>query len=327
MTFNSAWKIRFTPLYIRLTRLRLRQSSLLVALVSGTVGLLFGVLVSRTLTAPLEKLATAAQAISERKLQHRVAVKGSKEIVAVATAFNNMAATLEAAETVRRNMLADIAHELRTPLSVLQGNLQALLDGVYRFEPSEVAHLYHQTELLSRLVNDLHELSLAEAHQLPLNLVSTDVSELLNNVRNIFIPAADAAGVSLQVSAAPDLPRVLLDPIRFTQILDNLISNALRHTPKDGVITVHADVEKDMFRIVVKDSGEGITAAHLPYVFDRFYRTNRGRSRANGGAGLGLAIVRAIVEMHHGFVEVRSEGVAGKGSTFSVYLPVTHQAS
>jgi two-component system sensor histidine kinase BaeS len=120
---------------------------------------------------------------------------------------------------------------------------------------------------------------------------------------------------------------VLLDPMRFTEILDNLISNALRHTPKDGVVTVHADVVKDKLRIVVSDSGEGIAAAHLPYVFDRFYRTNRGRSRATGGTGLGLAIVRAIVEMHDGFVEVRSEGIAGKGSTFSVYLPVTHPVS
>jgi two-component system OmpR family sensor kinase len=301
---------------------RLRDAALLIALVGGTIGLVFGVLVSRTLTAPLRKLADAAQAIAERKLQHRVEVRGSTEIRAVATAFNNMAATLEAGETQRRNLLADVAHELRTPLSVLQGNLQALLDGVYPFEASEVAYLFHQTELLSRLVNDLRELSLAEAHQLPLYMVPTDVKQLLSNIHTIFIPAADEAEVTLQMFVSPDLPTVMLDPQRFTQILDNLIGNGLRHTPKGGTLTIEASMVNDQLQVVVKDSGEGIAGEHLPHVFDRFYRTNRGRSRATGGAGLGLAIVRAITEMHGGSVKVESEGIPGKGSTFTVSLPI-----
>jgi two-component system, OmpR family, sensor kinase len=301
---------------------RLRDASLLIALVGGTIGLLFGVLVSRTLTAPLSELAAAAQAIGERKLEYRVGVKGTTEIVAVAAAFNNMATALETGEAARRNLLADVAHELRTPLSVLRGNLQALLDGIYPFEASEVARLYHQTEMLNHLVNDLRELSLAEAHQLPLNFAVTNVQQLLLQIHTIFTPAADEAGIVFQLNVETNLPTVKLDAQRFTQILDNLISNALRHTPSGGTVAITASIVDDLLRVVVADSGEGIAAEHLPHVFDRFYRTNWGRSRASGGAGLGLAIVRAIVELHGGSVKAESEGIPGKGSSFIVCLPL-----
>jgi signal transduction histidine kinase len=304
---------------------RIRDFLVLVAAVGGVVGILFGVLVSRSLTAPLEKLAVAAQAIGNRALHHRVEARGSAEIVEVASAFNNMAAELETAETLRRNLVADVAHELRTPLSVLQGNLMAILDGVYPLDTSEVARLYTHTQLLSRLVNDLHELSQAESRQLHLNRQDTSIQQLLKNILEAFIPTADAAEVKLDFIIPSDLPTVCLDPMRFTQIIDNLLSNALRYTPAGGTITLNVEAVDNYMQLSVKDTGEGIATEHLPHVFDRFYRTNKGRSRSTGGVGLGLTIVRAIVEMHGGTVSVSSEGVPGKGTTFVVKLPLRSQ--
>ncbi len=301
---------------------RLRDLLVLVAVVGGIVGALFGMLVSRTLTAPLERLASAAQAIGARDLHYRVPVTGSQEIVAVSRAFNEMAAALEQGETLRRNLVADVAHELRTPVSVLQGNLLAILDNVYPLDTAEIARLYSQTHLLSRLVNDLHELSQAEARQLHLNLQSTDIAPLLNSVVAAFNSTAEAESVRLELVAAPDLPPVLVDPLRLTQVLDNLLGNAVRHTPAGGVITLRAEASNTHLCLTVTDTGEGIAPEHLPHVFDRFYRTNRGRSRATGGTGLGLAIVRAIVEMHGGQVSVSSQGVPGHGAAFAVLLPL-----
>jgi signal transduction histidine kinase len=300
---------------------RLHDLLLLVAVVGGIVGVLFGMLVSRTLSAPLERLAAAAQAIGARDLHYRVPITGSQEIVAVSRAFNNMAAALEQGETLRRNLLADVAHELRTPVSVLQGNLLAILDNVYPLDAAEIARLYSQTHLLSRLVNDLHELSQAEARQLHLNLQATDIAHLLNNVVAAFNPTAEAESVRMELVAA-ELPMVLVDPLRLTQVLDNLLGNAVRHTPAGGVITLRAEASDTHLCLTVTDTGEGIAPEHLPHVFDRFYRTNRGRSRATGGTGLGLAIVRAIVEMHGGQVSVSSEGVPGHGAAFAVQLPL-----
>ncbi|MEP7284679.1 MAG: ATP-binding protein [Chloroflexota bacterium] len=301
---------------------RIRDFLLLVALVGGVVGIIFGVLVSRTLTAPLEQLAKAARAIGTYKLYQRVTVRGSNEITDVAHAFNDMAEALEQAEILRRNLVADVAHELRTPLTVLQGNLLAILDHVYPLEIDEIARLYSQTHVLSRLVNDLHELSLAEARQLHLNVQSTDVTQFLTNIMAAFGPTAETAEVKLDLAIAANLPPVQLDPLRMTQVLDNLLGNALRHTPVGGTITLCADVQNDVLQLSVKDTGEGVSAEHLPHIFDRFYRTNQGRSRATGGAGLGLAIVRAVVEMHDGKVTAYSDGVRDHGTTFTVQLPL-----
>jgi two-component system OmpR family sensor kinase len=301
---------------------RLREFLVLVGVVGGVVGIIFGVHMSRRIAAPLERLAAAAQAIGRRDLRQRVDLKGSREIVAVATAFNDMAAALEKAESLRRNLVADVAHELRTPLSVLQGNLLAILDGVYPLNAAEIAGLYNQTDVLNRLVNDLHDLSLADARQLPLKMQETDVAQLLNNVVTAFAPTAEAASVQLELDIAPELPCVLLDPLRLTQVLDNLLGNALRHTPAGGMVSLRANVAEDHLQLMVKDTGEGISEEHLPHVFDRFYRTNRGRSRATGGAGLGLAIVRAIVETHGGQVIVGSDGIPGHGTTFTARFPL-----
>jgi signal transduction histidine kinase len=269
----------------------------------------------------LSRLAAAAHEIGGRNFRTRVEPKGSDEMVEVAQAFNSMAARLEEAETLRRHLVADVAHELRTPLSVLQGNLRAILDDVYPLEKEEITRLYTQTRLLSRLVSDLHELAQAEAGQLVLNHLPVDLVQLVRETVEIFEPLAEEEGVALRVAIDDTVPQVPADSARLTQVLHNLLANALRHTPADGRITVSLAYTNDQVQLAVADSGEGIPAEHLPHVFDRFYRTDRARARDTGGVGLGLAIVRAIVVAHSGQVSATSRG-SGQGSTFTVCLPV-----
>lgn len=300
---------------------RLFNGLVLTAVISGVVGISAGVWVSRTMAAPLDHLAEAAQAIGAKDLSRRVEVRGSEEVVAVAHAFNEMAAALQSAEAVRRNLIADVAHELRTPLTVLQGNLQAILDDVYPLDKEEVARLYDQTRLLIRLVNDLHELAQAETAQLPLQTHPVDVRSLVQNVIATFTPLAEEAIIRLQVELPTAAPTIQADEARLTQALHNLLSNALRHTPAGGSILISLAVEAQQLRLSVRDSGSGIAAKHLPHVFDRFYRTDKGRSRDVGGAGLGLAIVKAIIEAHGGRVQAMSRG-RGYGSAFVLTLPM-----
>lgn len=289
--------------------------------VIGLVGIGAGVWISRNLTAPLRELEDAAHAIGQRDLGRRIHVEGSSEMRAVAHAFNQMASDLERGEELRRNLMADVAHELRTPLSVLQGNLRAILDDVYPLEKREVARLYDQTRHLSRLVNDLHDLARAEAHELPLDRRHLDAVELVHTATDLFAPLAEAEGVELQVLLPRRRLQVTADAARLTQALQNLLANALRHTPPGGTITVRVEQVDDTVHIIVEDTGAGIAPEHLPYIFERFYRTDRARSRDKGGSGLGLAIVRAIVEAHHGTVVAASNGGAG-GSIFTVCLPL-----
>jgi len=292
------------------------------AIAGGTVAIVAGILMSRNLTAPLNELAEAARAIGARNLSRRVRVSGSDEMVELGQAFNEMAAQLEQAETLRRNLVADVAHELRTPLSVLQGNLRAILDDVYPLEKAEIANLYDQTRLLNRLVNDLHELTQAESGQLPMDLRPTNLVDLVNTTVNTFAPVAEAKGVIVSAQVPDDLPVVPADSARLTQVLHNLLNNALRHTPKGGTISIQASYDDANVRLAMQDTGEGIPPEHLPHVFDRFYRADPARSRVLGGAGLGLAIARAIVEAHGGDITAASEGVPGRGSTFTVLLPL-----
>jgi signal transduction histidine kinase len=294
---------------------------LAVAALAGLGGITFGSLMSRSLTAPLNSLVKGARAIGTRNFSQRVEEKGSDEIIAVARAFNEMAADLERGEQLRRNLLADVAHELRTPLSVLQGNLRAILDEVYPLDQTEVARLYEQTRFLSRLVNDLHELAQAEAGQLPLNKQETDLAELVQTTVESFRPSTEAKSISLQTELPAGLPPLRIDGERLRQVLQNLLANALRHTPSGGGITVRAASEPGFIRLSVADTGEGISAEHLPYIFDRFYRADHARSRDRGGAGLGLAIARAIVEAHGGQISTASPGAPGQGSVFTIQLP------
>ena len=291
-----------------------------IALVVGVLGLIFGVLASRNLAAPLNRLAVAARAIGARNLDYRVPVQGSDEIREVAESFNKMAADLQSAESLRRNLLADVAHELRTPLTVLQGNLQAILDDVYALDKSEVVRLHDQTRHLHRLVNDLHELAQAEAHQLPLQKQALDLSALAQEAVEFFGPMAEEKGVALRLDVTTGSASVQGDRFRLMQVLQNLLNNALRHTPENGEIEVAVTAQAGGVAITIRDTGEGIDAEDLPHIFERFYRSGKARDRDSGGTGLGLAIVAALVEAHDGRVSVTSGG-KGTGSRFVVWLP------
>ena len=297
-------------------------TSILRLLTAATIfGSIVGVIVARGITAPLDKLAQAAKAIAAHDLESRVEIRGSTEIKAVAQSFNEMAAALEQAETLRRNLLTDVAHELRTPLSVIQGNLRAILDDVYDLDKAEIARLYDQTRHLSHLVDDLRELAQAEANQLPLDLETLDCGVLAAEITAVYEPMAESDNIELQTRIAEGLPLIRGDRARLTQCLQNLLTNALHHTPPGGMVTLILEADSETLHLRVADTGAGITSEHLAHVFDRFYRADPARNRDNGGTGLGLAITRAIIESHGGEISVESEGV-GQGSVFTIELPL-----
>ncbi|VAW43368.1 hypothetical protein MNBD_CHLOROFLEXI01-3749 [hydrothermal vent metagenome] len=292
-----------------------------VTIITGTAAIIAGVWMSRRLTKPLDSLQDAARAIGDNDLSFRVDISGTEEMVEVGTAFNQMADQLQQSETLRRNLLADVAHELRHPVHILQGNLQAILDDVYPLEKAEIARLFDQTRHLSVLVNDLHLLTQAEARQLPLHKQAVDMGALVKETAVTFRSSAAENKVKLQVELLGAMPTVHVDADRMRQIVNNLLTNGLRHTPADGQILVSVEQIDATLQICIKDSGSGIAAADLPHLFDRFYRTDSARSRDQGGAGLGLAIVRVIVEAHGGGVTAVSDGI-GQGSTFTLWLPI-----
>lgn len=319
---------------------RLRSVLVVAGALAVGLGLIVGAILSHNLTAPLRRLTGAARAVAGRDFSQRVEERGSAEIVEVAHAFNEMTSALQEAETLRQNLMADVAHELRTPLTVLQGNLRALLDDVYPLEKSEVAQLYEETRLLSRLVEDLRELALAEAGQLRLNLRPTDLAQVIEATVSTFALVAEEKGISLDMQVAEGLPMVQADSDRLAQVLRNLLGNALRHTPAGGHIRVSGsrfqvsrDGEPETFNlepgtpgfgewviVAVEDSGEGIPPEDLPHIFDRFWRADRSRSRETGGSGLGLTIARQLVQAQGGRIGVQSE--LGHGSRFWFTLPV-----
>ena len=304
---------------------QLRTTLIVAALVASALGVLLGLVISRTLAAPLAEVAQAARAFAARQWDRRVAVRGAEEIADVGRAFNLMADSLQQAETLRRNLMADIAHELGTPLTVIQGNLRAMLDGVYPLEQQEISTLYDETRLLARLVDDLRELALADAGQLPLKLQSADPSEVLRATVERFAMAAETQGVEIAVAGESALPPVNVDVDRVGQVLRNLLANALRHTPAGGRITLQGETVPvggvpASVRVSIVDTGAGIAPEDLPHVFERFYRGDRSRARSSGGAGLGLAIARAWVSAMGG--EIGVESTPGRGSRFWFTLPV-----
>lgn len=296
----------------------LRNALIIAALIAGGTGIALGVFISRTVASPLANLAGAARDFAARHWERRAIVAGVDEVASAARAFNAMADDLQRAETLRRNLMADIAHELRTPLTVIQGNLRALLDGVYPLELDEIASIYDETLLLTRLVSDLRELALAEAGQMPLTVDTVEVTPLLQTAVDNFATAAEMQSVSIALGSAPGAVSVVADGDRLRQILYNLIANALRHAP-GGHITLSAQAEGSMVKISVQDTGEGIPPDAIAHIFDRFYRADPSRTRSSGGSGLGLAIAKTWVEMMRGKIGV--ESTPGKGSTFWFMLP------
>jgi two-component system sensor histidine kinase BaeS len=287
--------------------------------VIGVVAVGAGIWMSRSLTAPLAELEAAAQAVGQQDFSQRVPAQGSQELVAVSTAFNEMTARLEQAETLRRNLLADVAHELRHPVHVLQGSMQAILDDVYPLSKEEIARLCNQTHHLTVLVNDLHVLAQAEAHQLPLRKQMADIGAFVKETVAALDPLADAKNVALRVELLGTMPELAVDTVRLRQAIHNLVDNGLRYTPEGGDITVSVEQVQDEIQVRVRDTGAGITPEQLPRVFDRFHRVDEAPSRDRSSTGLGLAIVKAIVETHGGTVTATSQ--VGEGSTFTISLP------
>ena len=301
---------------------QVNRATLLAALIAGALALLLGGLITWGITRPIRQLTQAAQAVAAGDLSQRVAAGAGDEVGDLARAFNQMAAELQHAEDLRRQMTADIAHELRTPISVIQGNVEALQDGIFPLTTAALAPIQEKTALLARLVEDLRHLALAEAGQLPLDRHPTDLAALLRHSVVAFQPAAEAKSVRLQVVAEPALPLADLDPQRIEQVLVNLLSNALRHTPAGGLVSLElARSDPHHLLVRVTDTGAGIPADDLPNVFERFYRVDRARARAddNSGSGLGLAVARSIVRAHDGEIGVASS--PGQGATFWFTLP------
>lgn len=292
------------------------RSLWLAGILAAATGTLLSVLLARRIAAPLGHLAQAARRIAAGDLGQQVPVSGSSEIAAVAAAFNQMSTSLQQAEQARRNLLADVAHELRTPISVIQGNLRAMLDEVYPLSRAEIATLYDEVLLLNRLVTDMRDLAQAEVGQLPVHPQPTDLAALATRLTHLFAEVGLAQGVTVQTVGPATLPPVPADPERMQQVLFNLLTNALRHTPAGGTITVEISDTATGVTLAVCDTGSGIAPADLPHIFDRYWRAN---ADSGHSSGLGLAIARQLVRAQGGEIGVESQ--PGQGSRFWVTLP------
>ena len=266
---------------------------------------------------PMTNIFSAIDAISEGDLSVRVPEHYPREFGELAKRFNHMVNELERNEQQRRNLTADIAHELRTPLHIIQGNLEGIIDGVYQPTPEHINNTLDETKLLARLVSDLQTLSLAEAGQLPLHPTRFLVADLMDDLTSSFSSQAASLGIDLRTSIADPTKELTADYDRLNQVLSNLISNAIRHTPKGGTISLETETTSSGVRIAVRDTVQGIPAEDLPFIFDRFWRGDKSRTeRVN--SGLGLAIAKQLILAHGGTIEAESE--VGKGTTFTIEI-------
>lgn len=298
----------------------INRSLLLGGSVAIAIALLLTFVLSRRMTSPIEGLAKATRRLGHGDLSQRVRVEGGGEIETLAQAFNSMAANLEYAEQLRRNMVVDVAHELRTPLSNIQGYLEAIRDGMIQPDAAAISSLNEEASLLSRLVDELQELSLVEAGELKLVYQAENIADLIKQAVVPWQPQLAAKNISLLLDLPDNLPLVNIDWQRVNEVLHNLLKNALTHTPGGGSITVAAAQNGKWVEVSVADTGEGIPVEDLPHIFERFYRVDKSRARATGGTGLGLTIAKRLVEAHGGTITV--ESTLGKGSCFSFALPL-----
>jgi signal transduction histidine kinase len=312
----------------------------------GLGGLLLALaaIFAQRISRPIRGITAASQALAAGQLDVQAPGARMRELDDLARSFNAMARSLAQADRQRRQLTADVAHELRTPLSIIKGRLEGLQDGVYSATPEEIERLLAETALLERLIEDLRLLALAEAGQLPLYTELLDPQDMIESAAAAFAGQAASHGVTLDVAAADDLPAIEADPQRIAQVLSNLVANALRYTPSGGSITLEAkNIADSTLRnandrdaqsalrapraaivFQVSDTGQGIAPEDLPYIFDRFYRADRSRTRGSGGAGLGLAIAKQIVVAHGGAIWAESE--LGKGTRISVALPAAEDS-
>jgi signal transduction histidine kinase len=289
----------------------------LLALVAATI---LTIVLSRLITQPVHDLGLAAKRLGEGDFSCRVKYKGKDELGELANIFNSMAESLERAETIRKNMVTDVAHELRTPLTNIRGQLEAIGDRLMKPDVHTLSSIYEEVILLSRLVDDLQDLTLAEAGKLKLRRKPEDIKGLIKQAVKVVRHTATAKKISLHTDLPEEVPPLNIDAQRISQVLHNLVDNAIAHTSKGGSVTVAAKQTAKKVEITVSDTGEGIPAEDLPRVFERFYRVDKSRARSTGGSGLGLTIARRYVEAHGGTISVESE--PGKGSRFSFTLPL-----
>ncbi|MBE7470316.1 MAG: two-component sensor histidine kinase [Anaerolineae bacterium] len=297
--------------------------SLLVSTTTALVSaLIVSLFVSRRVVTPIRQMMEASQRIAAGRYQERVEVAGTDELGQLAHSFNQMAATLEQTEAMRRDLIANVAHELRTPLASIKGYMEGMIDGVLPAESDTYQQIYHEADRLQRLVNDLQELSRVEAGAFELKRRPLAVAELVQQTAARLRPQFEEKGVSLTLNIPPGLPLAHADEDRLNQVLLNLAGNALQYTPSGGTVTVTAQVQNPTDLLIsIHDTGVGISAEHLPHLFNRFYRVDKSRSRAGGGSGIGLTIAKHLVEAHGGHIRAESPG-DGQGSTFSFSLPL-----
>ncbi len=297
------------------------------AAAASLAAVVVSIFVSRRVVLPVQEMQAASQRIAEGHYDERVGMPGDlgrgdlDELGRLALSFNQMASQLEQTEAIRRDLIGNVAHELRTPLSSIKGYMEGLIDGVLPAEPATFQQVYREADRLQRLVRDLQELSQVEAGAHELNLGPMPLSRPVETAVARLDRQFEEKGVALEVDLPSDLPTVCADEDRITQVLLNLVGNALQYTPSGGRVRLYAERAGDRLRVAVEDTGIGIPAEHLPHVFERFYRVDKSRSRAGGGSGIGLTIARHLVEAHGGEIQAASEG-PGQGSTFSFTLPI-----
>jgi signal transduction histidine kinase len=299
---------------------RISNAALIAGLIAGALALLLASVLAYRLLRPVRDLTFAAERMASGDLSQRVTIHGKDELATLGIAFNQMADALQQAEESRRAMTADIAHELRNPLAVQRANLEALQDGVYPLTADNLSPILEQNQLLTRLVNDLRTLALADSGQLDLILTPTDLVKLVPRVVERFTPQATTRGIRIDLDIPSNLPEISLDSQRVEQIINNLLSNALRHTPDGGRIQIELAVTSQQVSLRVQDSGPGIPEQAMPYIFDRFYRADKSRARLEGGTGLGLAIARKIAEAHGGTLTAGNHPQGG--AEFVLTLPI-----
>jgi signal transduction histidine kinase len=289
---------------------------------SVLAALLVSLLLSRRIVAPVRDLTDASQRLANGHYDERVQVNGSDEIAQLAARFNQMATQLEQVESMRRQLIGDVTHELRTPLTSIKGYMEGLVDGVLPSMPETFNQIHHEADRLSRLVDDLQELSRVEAKAYPLDFRSVAVPNLVQTTVKRLSPQATTKRIRLRSSLPADLPHIQADEDRITQVLVNLVANAIQYTPEGGDVTISAARHEDEIYISVKDTGIGIPPEHLANLFTRFYRVDKSRSRnAGGGSGIGLTIAKHLVEAHGGRIWAESTG-EGQGSTFTFSLKI-----
>lgn len=304
---------------------RVNRALVIAAAVATVAALLLAILLARTVTRPLRALTQATGAVARGQLGESVPVSSQDELGQLTAAFNRMSSDLAEAQARRQQLTSDIAHDLRTPISIIQGHAEALRDGVLP-PTSETFDLIHdEASRLHRLVEDLRTLSQAEAGELTLVQRLVSPEQLLQQIAAARQPQAAAKEIGLSLDIAPHLPELLVDPDRMAQVLNNLVDNALRHTPAGGQVHLAAARQGQTVTIRIQDSGPGIAPEDLPHIFERFYRGDKSRRRHNGGSGLGLAIARSIIRRHGG--EIEAESRPGEGATFIVSLPVPDPAA